>query len=348
MPHLRLDLDILDANAVRMAREISELGKQWRPHVKSHCQPKLASKMVELGACGITAARVTEVEIMAAAEIPSVLFAHLAVNEADLGRLAESSRKTQLDVCVDHFVHAEQYSQAAIRHGVEFRLIVDINIGMNRTGCRPRIDALQIAQAADSLPGVSVCGVMGYEGHLLTIKDEATKNAQILEAMGILEQSRDLFLKAGICCDVVSAGASGSFWITGRHPAVTELQAGGGMFGDLFYSDECGLTDVRPALTVCTEVVSRPSLTQAVLNAGRKAINPVVCWPNVADVKGASIASMSAEHTVLELEKSARDLKIGDEVYLNVGYSDHTILMHRTIEIFRSGEHVGQWSVVRD
>lgn len=347
MPPLRLDLDVLEANAVRMADEIQTLGKQWRPHVKSHCQPALALKMVELGATGITAATVAEAETMAEAGIPSVLLAHLAVSDQDLDRLAVVSQKTQLDVCADHFVHAEKYSQAAVRNGTEFSLIVDINIGMDRTGCRPRVDALQIAQAADGLPGISVRGIMGYEGHLLTIEDDDEKKASIFEAMGVLEQSRDLFLQSGICCDVVSAGASGSFWITGQHPAVTELQAGGGMFGDPFYTRRCGLKNVQSALTVLGQVVSRPSLNRAVLNIGRKAINPVVCFPDVEAIDGATVLTMSAEHTVLELEESARDLKIGDEVALQVGYSDHSILMHRSIQIYRSGQFIESWPVIR-
>ena len=189
---------------------------------------------------------------------------------------------------------------------------------------------------------------MGYEGHLLIMEDANEKELAINEAMGVLEQTRDAMQEAGQSCEIVSAGASGSFWITGKHPAITELQAGGGAFGDLFYRKACGLTDVEPALTVITDVVSRPSLTRAVLNAGRKAINPVIFPPEVIGVAGASVDRMSAEHTVLELEGESRDLKIGDEVVLAVGYSDHSILMHRKIQIYRGKEKVDVWSVIRN
>ena len=163
----------------------------------------------------------------------------------------------------------------------------------------------------------------------------------------MLQQTRDAMLEEGVSCDIVSAGGSGSFWITGQHEAVTELQAGGGAFGDPFYTRLCQLEGVSPALTVPAEVVSRPSLTQAVINCGRKAMNPVTCPPELLNQPGATIEWLSAEHTVVSLEGTARDLKIGDRVEFAVGYSDHSILMHREIQIYRSGTKIDTWPVIR-
>lgn len=344
---LRLDLDIMERNARRMASEIATYGKLWRPHVKSHCQPQIASALIDMGACGVTAANVYEVEVMAQAGIPSVLLAHLVVSEHDLDRLAAASRQTNLLVTIDHFVHAELYSKTAERHATEFNVLVDVDVGMQRTGCRPRIDATHLAAAASQLPGIQIAGIMGYEGHLVAIPDAGEKHSAIFEAMNCLQQTRDSFQQQGICCEIVSAGGSGTFSITAQHECVTELQAGGGIFGDLFYQRQCGLSDVTSAITVEAEVVSRPSLTQAVINCGRKAINPYVADPEVIGISGASVAKMSAEHTTLTLVGPARDLKIGDTVNLVVGYSDHSLLMHREIHVYRGEEKLAVWPVVR-
>lgn len=337
----------MERNARRMAREISSFGKLWRPHVKSHCQPEIASKLVEFGACGVTVANVNEAEVMADAGIPSILLAHLAVSKDDLDRLTLVSQKTELLVTIDHYIHAELYSAAAVRHDVNFSVLIDVDIGMHRTGCRPRVDASNLAVAAQKMPGLNIVGIMGYEGHLLTIPAPEEKQVAIMEAMNMLQQTQNAMQQQGITCNVVSAGSSGSFWMTGRHECVTELQAGGGIFGDLFYQRQCGLTEVSSALSVAAEVVSRPSLTQAVVNAGRKAINPIVAAPEILGMPGASIGPMSAEHTVLNLEESARDLKIGDAVTLAVGYSDHSILMHREMHVYRGDRKVDMWPVRR-
>lgn len=348
MAQLRLDLDILERNARRVADEIRSLQKLWRPHVKAHCQPKLAKLMLDLGAGGVTCATAKEVLRMAESGVPSILLAHIAVSAEDLNRLSTAAGLAELLVCADHFQQAELYSAAAVPHGVTFQVLVDVDIGMQRSGTRPRVDAVQLAAAIDKLPGLKLAGVMGYEGHLLTIADPAEKRERIFEAMNMLQASRDAFLERGLPCDVVSAGGSGSFWITGQHSAVTELQAGGAIFGDLFYQRCCGLQNVDVALTVVADVVSRPALDRAVLNCGRKAINPVICPPDVWQLPGATIEKMSAEHTVLHLQDEARDLKIGDRVTLAVGYSDHSLLMHRQMLICRDGEVEDTWPIVRD
>lgn len=346
MPELRLDLDVLEANARSMAEMITSLGKQWRPHVKAHNDPRLAARLIDLGAIGVTAARAAEVVRMADAGIPSVLLAHICVSQAERELLADAAGKASIILCADHFVQLELYSQTATQRGVSFDILIDVNVGMNRTGCRPRVDAAQLARAASGLPGLKVTGLFGYEGHLLNVEPESEKRAQIFDAMNTLQQTKLALQEAGITCSIVSAGASGSLQITGQHPVVTELQAGGGIFGDPYYA-RCGLKNVRPALCVVADVVSRPALDRAVLNAGRKSINPFVEPAAVIDYPEAEIVQMNAEHTVLKLSAAARDLKIGDQVRLSVGYSDHSLLMHRHIQIMQGGQQTDTWNVCR-
>ena len=346
MPQLCLDLDILEANAQSMARTIAGMGKDWRPHVKAHSDPRLANRLIELGAIGVTAARAAEVSSMADAGIPSILLAHICVSKSERQHLAVAAKKANIILCADHYVQLELYSETAAEQGVSFDVLIDVNVGMNRTGCRPRVDATQLALAAQRLPGLKVTGLFGYEGHLLNIESESEKQARIFDAMNTLDQTKQALQKAGVSCPIISAGASGSLHITGQHPTVTELQAGGGIFGDPYYI-RCGLTGVQPALSVVADVVSRPALDRAVLNAGRKAINPFVEPASVLNCPGAQILQMSAEHTVLQLSGAARDLKIGDQVSLAVGYSDHTLLMHRVIQIVRDGRPAETWDVRR-
>ena len=80
-----------------------------------------------LGAVGITAARVVEVTRMAEAGIPSILLAHICVDEAERRQLAAAARRTQLLLCADHFVQLERYSQTAVEAGVTFEVLVDGN-----------------------------------------------------------------------------------------------------------------------------------------------------------------------------------------------------------------------------
>ena len=106
----------------------------------------------------------------------------------------------------------------------------------------------------------------------MSLADADQKRAGIDAALGILSHAQCLYQKNGLCCDIVSAGGTGSLQQALRCPALTEVQAGGAIFGDPYYLRMPDVHELTPALTLLTTVVSRPSYERAVLDAGRKAI----------------------------------------------------------------------------
>jgi D-serine deaminase-like pyridoxal phosphate-dependent protein len=163
--------------------------------------------------------------------------------------------------------------------------------------------------------------------------------------MSILEHARDQFQRSGLRCDIVSAGGTGTMHITATCPAVTEIQAGGGVFGDPMYTDSMGVPDLKPALTVLATVTSRPDLNRAVLDAGRKTTNPDLYVPLVKDFPDAKVQSLSAEHCTLELGPQSQELRIGDRVELIVGYADFTTPLHDEFHCFRGDRLEAIWPI---
>ena len=224
-------------------------------------------------------------------------------------------------------------------------MLIEVDIGLNRVGIRPGRDTLELAQAIDGQAGVSLVGIMGYEGHLLQVEDVDQKESQINEAMGVLAHCRDLLLENGLNCDIVSAGGTGSYQITSHCDPVTELQAGGGSFGDPFYRFKCGTKGLDYALTVLATVCSRPALDRAVLDSGRKTANPDHQLPLVKGFEDAVVDRVSAEHCQLQLGPKSRDLKIGDKVELVVGYADFTTVLHDNFYAFRNDVLEAVWPI---
>jgi D-serine deaminase-like pyridoxal phosphate-dependent protein len=264
-----------------------------------------------------------------------------------LEQLPVINAATDLLLIVDHYVQAELLSGLAVRSGQSFQVLLDVDIGMNRTGIRPGLDAARLAEAVDLLPGIQIVGIMGYEGHLLLIDDPEEKRSRIMDAMGVLQHTQSLMQKKGIACDIVSAGGTGSYQITKDHGAVSELQAGGGIFGDPFYVALCGTEGIEQALYVTADVVSRPSLDRAVINCGLKMLDTRICKPRVVGVAGAEPLRFSAEHCVLDLSGNARDLQIGDSIRMTVGYSDLTLLLHRELTVLKNGAAYEKWPIIR-
>lgn len=333
-PALCIDLDRMEANIQAMAATHKQAGKQWRPHAKCHKSPAVAHQQIAAGAIGVTVAKVSEAEVYIQAGIRDILIANMVVGQQKLERLAGLCRFGNLIQAVDHFVQAETLSEVCGRLGVRCRVILEVNVGLNRVGVRPGHDTMDLARGISKLPHVDLVGIMGYEGHLLTITDEEEKRKQILSAMAVLGDNAAQMKKAGICCDIVSASGTGSYQVTVDSPHITETQAGGGTFADPFYIERCGVKGLKPALMVIATVVSRPTLERAVLDSGRKSIHPDIHPPSVVAIAGgrplidATNPALSAEHLALDLGPDAQNLKIGDKVVVVPGYCDHTNVLH--------------------
>jgi D-serine deaminase-like pyridoxal phosphate-dependent protein len=187
---------------------------------------------------------------------------------------------------------------------------------------------------------------MGYEGHLLRVADLEEKRRLITEAMGVLCHCRDMLWNENLNCDIVSAGGTGSYQITADCEGITELQAGGGIFADPLYQEQMHLTELEPAVTVLATVVSRPVLDRAILDCGRKTINPDLMMPSVKDHPDAVVIALSAEHCQVKLSGPSQDWKIGDKVELRVPYSDFTTVLHDQFLGFRNGTLETVWPIL--
>jgi D-serine deaminase-like pyridoxal phosphate-dependent protein len=344
-PILCIDIEAMESNIAKMAAFLAARGKQWRPHMKCHKTPTIALRQIAAGAIGVTCAKVSEAEVMAAGGIRDILIANMIVGARKLERVAALCRSADPIVACDHYAQVEPLAAVCRRNGVACRAIIEVNVGLDRVGIRPGRDTVDLAEGIDRLSGVEMVGIMGYEGHLLQVADPNEKRAKIQEAMGVLEYCRDAILKKGICCDIVSAGGTGSYQITADHPAVTELQCGGGIFGDPMYQQKCGVTGLEHALTILATVVSRPMIERAIIDSGRKTVNGDIQMPLVKGMPEAEVSRLSAEHGWLELGVKSRELRIGDKLELVVGYADFTTVLHDEFYVFRGNRLEAVWQI---
>lgn len=335
-PILCIDMDLMESNIRKMAAFCKENGVDWRPHSKCHKTPVIAQMEITAGAIGVTSPKVSEAEVLALGGVKDILIANMIVGVQKWERVAALRRIADPIIACDHYAQVEPLAAICHKRGVNVRVIIEVDIGLNRVGSCPGKPTVELAQAISKLKGVTFAGIMGYEGHLLRIESPEEKVKQIEEAISILAHTKEQLTATGISCPIVSAGGTGSFHITAKCPGVTELQAGGGIFMDPFYRNSCQVQGLDYALTVLATVVSRPSLDRAVLDCGRKTMNPDVHVPLVVGYEDATIKRMSAEHCELNLGSKSQDLKIGDKIELVVGYGDFTTVLHDNFFAFRN------------
>jgi D-serine deaminase-like pyridoxal phosphate-dependent protein len=341
-PALLLDLDRIDHNIRLMADHFRTAGVQWRPHAKAFKTPAIAHALRRAGAIGVTVAKVSEAEVFASTGIDDILIAHLVVGPAKAARLAALQRQADVKVTVDHPDHLPALDEAARAFGVRIGVLVDVDLGMGRCGVRSPDDAVALARRVAALDGLRFDGLMGYEGHTLYIADQEEKRAAIRAALGRLAEARSAVEAAGLPCRIVSAGGSGSYQITSSLPGITEIQAGGGIFACLYYVEVCHVLGHLPAISLLTTVVSRPSPSCAVLDAGRKAVSDYRIMPSLPDFPESRVVGLSAEHATIQVE-GASDLRIGRKVRMIPGYSDLTFVLHDRVLGYRDDRVEAVW-----
>jgi len=342
-PALWVDLDQLEANMRGMAAYLKEAGVAWRPHTKAMKIPALAHKLLQAGAIGITCAKLSEAEVMVAGGIQDILIANQVVGATKIARLANLRRSADVMVAVENFENAEEISKAAVRAGVKIRVLVEINIGMDRAGLEPGETAIEFAQKIADLPGLDLAGVMGWEGHTLKYTDPEEKRRAILQAVQSLVCTAEMGWAAGMKMPIVSCGGSGTYQVTAHIHGVTEIQAGGAVFADVAYQ-KWGVP-FESALHVLATVTSRPAPWRAIIDAGRKAMNGDSAMPVAKGLKGVKVTALNAEHGVLELEDTGILLKVGDKIDFITGYSDTTVFLHDQLYGVRKGLVETVWEI---
>jgi D-serine deaminase-like pyridoxal phosphate-dependent protein len=310
----------MEANIAAMAEVARSHGVGLRPHVKTHKVPALGRRQLDLGAIGVTVAKMGEAEVFGAEGFDEILVAYSIVGQQKVSRLIALARRVHVISCVDNFEAAEALSIAASREGVALDVLLDVDTGLNRTGCSPQ-EARALGNRVASMPGLRLIGVFTYAAYPAQDPDEIVRRAWSRhEAETAVDVA--LGLQAdGIGATVVSVAGSACAAFAANVPGVTEVRPGSYVFGDanlvrlgVIERDAC-------ALYVRTTVVSRPAPDRAVLDAGTKTLSSDrpnatggSTFGEIVDHAGSRITRAWEEHAVVELAKADQFLKVGDVV----------------------------------
>lgn len=337
-PALWADLDRLEANIAYLANYFRRARIAWRPQTKGIKVPELAQQLIAAGAAGITCAKLSEAEVMAAHGISDILIANQVVGYGKMERLAALQRQANITVAVDSEANARELA------GTGVQALVEVNLGLNRCGRAPGEDTVQFAQLVSRIPGMNLAGLMAWEGHVLAIADAEEKRAACRQAVEQLVATAEQCRAAGLEMPVVNCGGSGTFRITAHVPGVTEIEAGGAVWGDMQYQ-QWG-ADLPCALFLSVTVVSRPTPERAVVDLGYKACNngPFERPACVTD-PALKLTALHAEHGLLDVSACAAPPRVGDRLDFAVGYSDQTVYCHEYLHGVRRGTVEQVWPI---
>lgn len=341
-PALLIDVDTLDRNIRTMQDWVSRWGCAVRPHFKSFRIPEICKRQRDAGAIGFTCAKLAEAELLADLGFDHLLIANQVIGDIKWRRLAALAKRVEVIVAVDSVEGIEGTARAAREAGSEVGVVVEINIGLNRCGVAPGEPALKLAQVVADTRGVRLWGVMGYEGHLVSVTPREEKEKQARAAIQLLTDTADLIRSHGLPVDIVTAGGTGTAEFTPRF-GVTEIQAGTYCVMDLLFKQRT-MADFDHAVTVLATVISRPAKDRAITDAGRKALHPSFGMARVKGVEGATLQETHSEHGLLKLEEGC-DLPIGAKIEFIPSYAEGTINLFDHAYALQNDRVVDVWQV---
>ena len=342
-PALLIDLELMEKNIARMAEFFAGVKADLRPHVKTHKTPILAHKQIEAGAIGITCAKLGEAEAMVSGGIREILIANQVVGAHKVQRLVSLARHARTIVAVDDLRNVREISEAATAIGVELGVLVEVDVGMKRCGVDPGEPALLLSREIDRASGLRYMGLMGYEGHIITLPDHEERKREAERAMKLLVDTKHLIEADGLEVRIISGGGTGTYDITGQYPEITEVQAGSYIVMDSTYHK------VRPefecALTVLATVIGVPDSQRAILDTGRKSVSQDFGLPGVSGIEGIRFRKLSEEHGILESTGAGTSLKPGDKIEVLPSHCCTTINLHDKWYGIRDGRVEAIWDI---
>jgi D-serine deaminase-like pyridoxal phosphate-dependent protein len=344
-PCLVLNLDAFEANLERMSRFAADRRIALRPHAKTHKCVQVARRQVARGAIGICVATIAEAEVMAGAGLRGLLITAEMVGEPKIRRLLEVvGEAPDTMVVVDDERNVAELQQATKRAGATLQVLIDLDVGQNRTGIATGLPAQSLAAAIGGSSHIELVGICAYAGHLAHLAGFEARQKACREAWSRALETAALLRKDGHDIRIITGASTGSYNIDSEIHGVTELQAGSYVFMDVEY---LGIhKDFAPALCVLATVIHR-SGNKAIVDAGLKAFATDRGFgPSCFDIPDLGYEFAGDEHGRLLLPADRGSVNLGDKLRFIPPHCDPNVNLYGRIYCVRGEEVVDEWSIM--
>lgn len=380
-PALLLDLDVLEANVLSMARRAERLGVRLRPHVKTHKCVEVARLQRDAGALGITVSTLEEARVFADHGFDDMTWA-FPVIPGRIGEAREVDRRARLRLLVDHRRAVKELERA----GHPFHAWLEVDPGYGRSGVDPGGDALlEIGGALAASEVLAFDGLLSHSGQAYGARSPEELAAAAEEERSVMVGAARRLLEAGVEVPALSVGSTPAMSRAEDLTGVDEARPGNYVLYDRTQMalGACAAGDVA-ATVLATVVSSRPAEGRSVVDAGALALSkdpgPAPASDGGAGREGgpdgedarddgggssaagtahmgalfeglssrrlrddARLVSLSQEHGLVD-----RALRWGDKVRILPNHACLTVACFDAFHVVRGEEVLDRWTVHRE
>jgi len=354
-PSLVLDIDIFKANVNELLTICQSHGVSLQPHAKTHRTPEIGLLQQELGCDGLCVAKVGEAEGFADAGVKKITVAYPVIGASKVERARVLSTSIDLTLAVDSVAGAKSIGEVFAAHSQVCSVLLIIDTGLGRDGVLPQ-DAPKIAQAIDAIPGIKVVGVMTHEGTVYGAPDKVSMIAAAKKVSEMMVETSQAINSAGVNISRVSMGSSASARVAATVTGVNQIRPGIFAFNDLGQIALGNATLQSCAVRILSTVVSRPTSTTAVIDAGSKSLSADLLparehrdeYPGHGLIIGKSgwvIERLSEEHGMLKWmgDGEPSSLDIGEQIQIIPNHVCTTFSSLNESVVVSKGEVINRW-----
>lgn len=349
-PGLLFFKELIEQNIAAMVRMVRD-PTRLRPHVKTHKTREIVGLELAAGIVKHKCATLAEAEMLAQCGAKDVLIAYPMVgpNCTRLAQLVLKYPQISFAVLVDHATAAETLSEAIHRAGAQVRVMLDLDVGMHRTGIAPGPEAEGLYEAITRLPGLIPAGLSAYDGqnHQESIDDRSRSVRALLEP--VLRMRANLERKSLPTPALVASGTPTFSVFADLVIPGLECSPGTCVLHDHGYGSKFrDLSGFVPAALLLTRVISKPGPNRLTLDLGYKAVAsdpPAGKRCVLLDVPDYQPILQNEEHFAIETTAADR-FQLGDCIYAVPTHICPTCAMHKEAYVVENGEVKGTWQIV--
>jgi len=347
-PAFVLFTDLIDTNLTEMIRIAGSAGR-LRPHCKTHKMREITALELARGIVKHKCATLAEAEMLATAGAKDIFLAYPIVgpNIGRVVRFLTAFPDVEFAVTADHPTPLAALGSAAAAAGKKIGVVLDLDVGMKRTGIQPGDAAFQIYQQIAKTPGVYPAGLHVYDGHNHQ-PEVAERRAAVRAIWNEVSPFRDRLRDAGLSVPRIIAGGTGTFPLFAEldDPAL-ELSPGTIVLHDAGYTKMYPEMKFVPAAALLTRVISLPGPGRLATDLGYKAVasdppaGQRLIFPDLPDAR---CVLQNEEHLVIETSRAA-DFSPGDVLLAIPWHICPTSALHQQAYIVTAGKLRDVWQV---
>lgn len=351
-PALVLDLDAFEHNISALAAHFSRTPAGWRPHAKTHKCAEIARRQLDAGATGICVAKLGEADAMVREGIGRILITSPIVTADKFERvLALNDTAEELILVVDNATVVGHLASLAAGRQKPMKVLIDLGIGLNRTGVSSVADAVTLAGEIVRRPSLDLAGLQCYAGDIQHIADCAMREREAAGVAAYVDEARRAITPVAGSPGIVTGGGTGTYDHDSGCGVFTDVQVGSAIFMDVEYNAVMRRDGTpgpfRTALFVQSTVISANVAGAATIDAGIKAFATDGPVPDIAGgaPEGSLYEFMGDEHGRIVVGPGANGPAVGDVVTCVTPHCDPTVNLHDAYHCVRGDRLVDIWPI---